>query len=394
MDPPSALVFTDDEYARRLALAHQAMVEREVDVLVVTDPSNMCWLCGYEAWSFYVPQALLLVNGRPQPIWVGRAIDVEAVRQTTQLGEEDVRCYDDNLVQMGDGHPASLVAESILAEGFSRGRIALELESYYMPPRYRDQLEASMPAASFVDFGVTLNRLRAVKSAEEIMVLRQAAAIAHNAMTVALENMNRGVRESDVVAAVLSAQVRGVDGISGHLPSSPPYLLRGKRGACAHLSWGDGVFTEGESAYLELLGCRHRYQVTLSRAVHFGSPPRAVANAAAASIAAIEEALATAWPGATCADVANAMLDIIRAHGIEKTTRCGYATGIAYPPTSGERSYSLHPGDRSQLAAGMTFHIHPNLTFVDWGLYITDTLLITESGAQPLTNLPRHLVIR
>ena len=239
-----------------------------------------------------------------------------------------------------------------------------------------------------------MNRLRAVKSLEEIEVLRQAAAIAQNAMRVALEMMKPGIREADVAAAVLAAQVRGVDGTSGHLPSSPPYLLRGKRGACAHLSWGDGVFGEGESAYLELLGCRHRYQVTLSRALHFGTPPRRVVNAARASIAAIEVALATARPGATCADVANAMLGIIRKHGIEKSTRCGYGTGIAYPPTSGERSYSLHPGERSPLAAGMTFHIHPNLAFEDWGLYITDTMLITETGAEPLTHLPRHLVIR
>ncbi len=54
------LPFTREEYDARLAKVRQAMTESELDVLVVSDPSNMAWITGYDGWSFYTHQA-----GRP-----------------------------------------------------------------------------------------------------------------------------------------------------------------------------------------------------------------------------------------------------------------------------------------------------------------------------------------
>ena len=54
------LPFSRDEYAQRLAKVRRSMQEQGIELLVVTDPSNMAWLTGYDGWSFYVHQCVLL----------------------------------------------------------------------------------------------------------------------------------------------------------------------------------------------------------------------------------------------------------------------------------------------------------------------------------------------
>ncbi|MCK5500695.1 MAG: aminopeptidase P family N-terminal domain-containing protein, partial [Tritonibacter mobilis] len=63
--------FTTTEYARRLEKTRRAMAAQGLKTLVICDPSNMAWLTGYDGWSFYVPQAVILhENG--MPMWWGR----------------------------------------------------------------------------------------------------------------------------------------------------------------------------------------------------------------------------------------------------------------------------------------------------------------------------------
>lgn len=66
-----ALNFEIGEYHDRIAKTRAAMAARGLDLLVVSDPSNMAWLTGYDGWSFYVHQAVLLgLEG--EPVWFGR----------------------------------------------------------------------------------------------------------------------------------------------------------------------------------------------------------------------------------------------------------------------------------------------------------------------------------
>ena len=54
------LPFCRPEYERRVAKVRAAMAGRGLDLLVVSDPSNMAWLTGYDGWSFYVHQAVVI----------------------------------------------------------------------------------------------------------------------------------------------------------------------------------------------------------------------------------------------------------------------------------------------------------------------------------------------
>ena len=74
------LKFTREEYAERLGETRRAMAAKGVDLLIVSDPSNMAWLTGYDGWSFYVHQAVL-VPPDGEPVWYGRGQDANGARR-------------------------------------------------------------------------------------------------------------------------------------------------------------------------------------------------------------------------------------------------------------------------------------------------------------------------
>ncbi|KVS08187.1 hypothetical protein WK29_22275 [Burkholderia vietnamiensis] len=85
---------------------------------------------------------------------------------------------------------------------------------------------------------------------------------------------------------------------------------------------------------------------------------------------------------------------MLRKAGIDKNSRCGYPIGASYPPDWGERTMSLRDGDKTVLEPGMTFHFMPGIWQDDWGLEITESILITETGVETFCNSPRKLFVK
>ena len=102
MSPP----FTQSEYENRQQRVQTVMAERKLDALVIGDPANMNWLTGFDAWSFYVPQVMVIEADRP-PVWIGRAMDAGALGLTTYLGDDCIVPYPEDLIQRDDTHPVS-----------------------------------------------------------------------------------------------------------------------------------------------------------------------------------------------------------------------------------------------------------------------------------------------
>ncbi|MEE9248862.1 MAG: M24 family metallopeptidase, partial [Dehalococcoidia bacterium] len=76
--------------------------------------------------------------------------------------------------------------------------------------------------------------------------------------------------------------------------------------------------------------------------------------------------------------------------------RTGYSIGIGFPPGWGEgQIMDIKPNDPRPLEAGMTFHLTPALFIPDVaGPGFSETVLVTESGAEPLTTFPREFIIK
>jgi ectoine hydrolase len=81
--------FSAAEYNRRLRKAHAAMDRLGLDVLFATDPSNQAWLTGYDGWSFYVHQGVILPKSG-DPMWWGRSMDANGALRTVWMEDDKV----------------------------------------------------------------------------------------------------------------------------------------------------------------------------------------------------------------------------------------------------------------------------------------------------------------
>ena len=95
---PMKPAFDQSEYQLRLERVRCAMADKDLYAMVIGDPANMNWLTGFDAWSFYVPQVMLVLHDHP-PVWLGRQMDAGAMHLTTHLGEASVRPYAEALVR-------------------------------------------------------------------------------------------------------------------------------------------------------------------------------------------------------------------------------------------------------------------------------------------------------
>ena len=94
----SNLNFPVKEYQLRIKKTQMKMQEKGLDSLIISDPSNMNWLTGYDGWSFYVHQAVIL-PAEGDPIWWGRGMDANGAKRTVFMKSERIYGYDDSYVQ-------------------------------------------------------------------------------------------------------------------------------------------------------------------------------------------------------------------------------------------------------------------------------------------------------
>ncbi|MCC5977699.1 MAG: ectoine hydrolase DoeA [Salinarimonas sp.] len=387
------LKFSRAEYAERLARTRAAMAEQELDLLIVSDPSNMAWLTGYDGWSFYVHQCVL-VSHEGEPVWYGRLQDANGARRTVYLQHDNILSYPDHYVQSTDHHPMDLLAAILESRGFDKARIGVELDNYYFTAAAYASLTTNLPNALFLDATALVNWRRAIKSEAEIGFMRKAARIVEAMHQRILEKAEPGIRKCDLVAEIYDVGIRGVSETGGDYPAIVPLLPSGPDAAAPHLTWNDQPLRAGEGTFFEIAGCVNRYHCPLSRTVFLGKPPQAFRDAEKAVLEGMEAGLENARPGMTCEDIAFGFFSVLERHGIIKDNRTGYSIGLSYPPDWGERTMSLRSGDRTVLEPGMTFHFMSGLWLADMGLEITESILITETGVECLADVPRELFVK
>lgn len=387
------LKFSREEYAARLAKTRKAMEQRGVDLLIVSDPSNMAWLTGYDGWSFYVHQAVI-VPPDGEPVWYGRGQDANGAKRTAYLSHENIIGYADHYVQSTERHPMDFLAQVLTERGWDKLRIGVEMDNYWFSAAAFASLQKHLPNARFSDTTALVNWQRAVKSRQELDYMRRAARIVELMHQRILDKAEVGMRKCDLVAEIYDAGIRGTPEFGGDYPAIVPLLPSGEDASAPHLTWDDRPMKAGEGTFFEIAGCYNRYHVPLSRTVFLGKPTQEFLDAEKATLEGMEAGLAAAKPGNTCEDIANAFFAVLLKYGIVKDNRTGYPIGLSYPPDWGERTMSLRPGDKTVLEPGMTFHFMTGLWLETMGLEITESILITETGVECLANVPRKLFVK
>jgi len=387
--------FEKSEYLERMRKVKESMSSKGIDVLLITDPANMCYLSGHNAWSFYVHQMLVVTLDDEKPIFIGRYMDAfSGVVKTTWLDENHVRAYSDDYVQSTVKHPMDYVCDVMKELGAAKKTIAVEMDNYYFTAAAYASLIKGLPNAKFVDGNLLVNWVRIIKSDKEIELQRKAGKIAEKAMQAAIDSLNAGVRQCDVAANIIHAQISGTAEFGGDYTSIVPLLPAGEAAGAPHLTWTDERYPDNIVVAVELAGCCQRYHSPMARTVSIGKPSDKVIRTAEITVEGLNAALATVKPGVTCEEVELAWRKVLAKNGLEKESRIGYSMGLNYPPDWGEHTASLRPGDKTVLQPNMAFHCIPGMYFDDFGISISEAFVVTENGCETFANFPRKLFIK
>ncbi|MEX5300479.1 aminopeptidase P family N-terminal domain-containing protein, partial [Kocuria sp. CPCC 205292] len=147
-------LFSPGEYAARLRAVREKMAEQGLSALVVTDPAKLFYLTGYDAWSFYTPQ-LLLVPAEGELLLFLREMDARGAFRTARLPPEQIIGYPERYVQHPHLHPFDRVALALRRRGreapAARGCVGLEMDSRFFSPKGYRSLVHALPEWTLVD---------------------------------------------------------------------------------------------------------------------------------------------------------------------------------------------------------------------------------------------------
>lgn len=388
-------VFEKSEYLQRVEKTKNRMEAAGLEVLVIVDPGNMNYLTGYDACSYYVPQAVIISSDINEPIWIGRKQDVACAKFTVWLPDKSIIGYPEDLVNHPIKHPMSYIASIMEERGLNKKIIGVEKEAYYFDIRSYEELKRHLPGALFKDSNLLVNKVRGIKSDTEIKVMQQAGKILERVLQVAIDKTKIGIRECDLAAELLHAQASGVEDFGGDFTSINPMIFPGEKGSAPHVTWTDAPIQNETTFLYELAACRHRYQTPICRTLYLGeNPPKKLVEMSKIVGEGFNEVYNFIKPGKTGEEVEEVWRKVISKAGFTKDSRIGYTIGLGYPPLWSENTVSMRPGDKTILKKNMTFHVLTAMWMEDWGYSLSEPTRITETGCESFVDFPQKLLIK
>jgi Xaa-Pro dipeptidase len=374
-------VFPKEEYDRRLADLRKLMAEIEIDLLLVTGPENIFYLTGQQTPGYYMFQCLSVPIEGP-PFHVIRNLEVLNCRVNTYLS--DIVGYAD------DASPGEVLAEALRKRGWFGKRVAADRKSWFLTIDLFDRIRKSL--GELTDGSGLVEKLRAVKSPLELDQIKKAAGICDAGHRAGIGVIKIGATENDVAAAVMAGMISAGSEYLG----MEPLISAGPRSGIPHATWRRRKIEEGDMVIIEPGACYNRYHVARFQAVAVGKLPDLAYDMQNICEDALRAALDQMKPGNSCSKPHEACQQVIDEAGYTDgfRKRAGYSCGISFAPDWGEGNIlSLYFGVTEALQPGMVFHVP--ITLREYGKFTTavsETVVITESGHEVLSQLSRGLI--
>ena len=388
------MFFTIEEYKHRLLKVKKMMQEKGIELLISHDTNNMNYLTGYDAWSFYYAQCVIVHINSDEPICFIRAQDAGGAFIKTYLKKENIVIYDEKYIHTWPSHPYDALVDLLKKNKWDKLKIGVEMDAHYFTAYCYEKLKQGLPNATIKDSERLVNWVRVVKSNTEIDFMKKAAIISENAMKTAMDIINPGVRQCDAVAEIQKTLFKGTNDYGGEYASIATLLPTGKGTSASHLTASDEKFVTGEATVVELSGTYKRYHAPMARTVNLGKPEQKKIDAMNATNEALEAGIKASKPGNTANDVAEKFWAILDKYKIKKESRTGYSIGIGYPPDWGEHTLNISKGDMTILKPNVCYHMIAVMQFGDWGVEASESIRITEEGNELLCNFSRDLHVK
>lgn len=386
---PESLPFELSEYERRHAALRRSLVDRDVDVLVVTSPANVYYLTGYVA-SWYPPRLPVGV------IFQRDSDEVLFVDWSRHVDYVPMNALHDDLIQVDYGTAPAQLTEAMRERGLTSGNVAIEWSSPSPVPSVVREIALLLQecGARVVDGDWIVDDVRVYKSAAELDRIRRAGEIADEAFRELGERIGPGMSELGISALITALLAeRGSEVPAQHaLVSSGPTAW-----ADVHAFPSRRRIERGEVVSVDASAVIDRYHVNLSRAFCVGGWNQAADDylrAGAECLARFcEEARIGESPRDAMAKAEQQLRERVPAENIWWVG--GYGFGIAFPPSWVGHTYLADDGPRpTPLDVGYVSNFETILfdRVAGFEAAAIDTIVVTEDGVAPLSTIPRRLI--
>jgi Xaa-Pro aminopeptidase len=359
----------------RIAKAQGLMRRARVDLLALSFGSNLRYLSGFSDEPSE-RLLLLLLPAEREPVFLVPELYADQVRRDSSIA--DLRVWKD------EENPHALLARAIADLEIAEGSVAIDDSMWAV---FLLALQEALPAATFSPASQILVPLRMEKAPPEIRAMEEAGAIADRAFEEVLKRRIAGMSELDLARALEEAMMaHGADksAFETLVASGPNSALPHHRAGSRRIEPGDVVIVD--------YGCRVRgYSSDVSRTLVCERATDRIKNVHALVRAAQEKAVASVRPGLAAEAVDRAARSVIAAAGFGERFihRTGHGIGLDVH----EPPYIVE-GNRIELRPGMTFSVEPGIYLRgEWGVRIEDVVVVTETGAQPMTHSTHELKV-
>jgi Xaa-Pro dipeptidase len=356
----------------RIARFRQALQASGYDAVVAISPENTWYLS--EAMidtQRELLERVAIVAWAPgrDPIYI--VCTNEEVQARKESWIQDVRGY----VEYQQS-PMQFLADALRELGAAGGKVGIE--KWFLSLTYFEELSRLLPDAEFVDARPFFDRVRVIKTPEEIRRLEAACAATDRSIRTAFEAARPGMTERQVGARLttellaggaqaLALQVlaAGADSESTH-QRAREYVLQ--RGDLMRTDCG-GVFDGG-------------YMTDLARTISVGAASRRQRDLYAFMWDEHERLIGMLRPGTRCEDIYRSHVAAFQRKGWEMLRpHIGHSLGI------GPHEYPLiRPGETAELQPGMCISIEPSHFEPGVGKYhLEDLVLVTDDGPRVLS---------
>lgn len=382
-----ALHFTREEFAQREARVVEAMKARKLDAMLLFAQESGYWLTGYDTFGFCFFQCLVLKQDGTK-VLLTRSADLRQAQRTSIL--EDIRIW----VDRGEASPILQLKDLLFEMKLLGCRLGVEYDTHGLTAKNGRLLDENLQTfADLVDASDLVPQLRAVKSAAEIVYVREAARLADLAYEAALAEIGPGRDEAKVLAAMQGAIFAG----GGDYPANEFIIGSGPDALLCRYKSGRRTMSERDQITLEWAGAYRHYHAAMMRTVCVGEPTdrhRELHAAAAEALRAVE---AEMRPGRTFGDVFDAHARVFDERGLidHRLNACGYSLGARFTPSwmDWPMFYKANP---AVIVPDMVLFAHMILMDSDTGtaLCLGQTYLTRDGEPEPLSTSTLDLLSR
>lgn len=373
--------FSEAEFARRHTAVRALMATAGLDALVVYGTPAAFNEVQYLS-NFRVTREAYLVfplAGEPT-LFIQYYNHLPYTRQVSQVAD----------VRWGGASSVATVAEHLRERDLAGSRIglvgALPFQAYLA-------LQRAATGATLVDFTAEMQRLRLVKSEEELAFLQRGAELSDLAIAALEREARPGLTEHALAAIVEGAYLAAGGQNSIHYMATTP--MRNPRVCVPAQAQSDRVIERGDVLITEISAQYHGYPGQIQRPFAIGEPPTPTYQRLYdVAVEAFDRITTVIHAGATAEDVLDAA-ESIHAAGFTVYDDLLHGLGGGYlPPILRTRQTSAHPAAPFTFAENMTVVIQPNVITPDerMGLQVGELVRVTATGVESLHTYPMRFI--